>query len=281
MVEKNKIRIAACFSGQIRTWKQCYESWNSLFSIIKNHTEFQKYEIEIDFFIHTWNLQTIPPHLWAGNPNLSVQEICDLRIDIDENEIDEVIEKFSPKKYIVDTIDVLNTRSFIVNEKSKKYGSDGYCLLSWAAPQLYSTMRSSMLKREYEIENNFEYDVCMKFRFDMLLSNEDMVQIVSNINFPLQDHTIYSMHSKNIDSFPHQIVGDIWFMANSRVYDIIGSFYDFLPFLKKQIFHSEVKIEEVLAYYIMMFQLKNKRLLIDPKIIRHDYSEILKFDNNI
>jgi hypothetical protein len=274
------MKIAVCFSGQIRTWKQCYESWERFFNMIKLHPKFQKNNIEVDYFIHTWDLETIPPHLWAGNQNLSVQEICDMRLDIDKNEIDELIKILNPKKYIVDNIHVLNTRSFVVNEKSIQYGNNGYCLLTWAAPQLYSIMRAATLKKEYELENDFEYDICMKFRFDMLLNTEDMVQIMSKLDIPLKDHTIYSMHSKNINEFPHQIIGDIWFMANSTTYDLLSYFYNFIPFIQKNIFKHNVTIEEVFAYYVDMFKIHNTRVLIDPKIIRRDYDKFLNNDNN-
>ena len=274
------MRIAVCFSGQIRTWRECYESWEKLLNTLKSDPKLQKHDIQVDYFVHTWDLHTIPPHLWANNENLSVREICDMRLDVDKEELNEVLGILSPKRYTIDNIDILNTRSFIVNEKSIQYGNDGNCLLTWAAPQLYSIMKAGVLKRQYEIENNFEYDVCMKFRFDMLLSTEDITQIVEKLSEPIQDHTIYSMHSKNIAEFPYQIIGDIWFMSNSITYDLLTSFYDFLPFIQKNIFKPEVTIEEVFAYYTTMFKLHNIRVSLDPKIVRRDYSEFLGSINN-
>ena len=76
------------------------------------------------------------------------------------------------------------------------------------------------------------------------------------------------MHSINTDHFPFDIVGDIFFYSDSQTYDILASFYSHLPMLKYDMFRYDVRIEEVFAYYIRMFDIENKRSNLDIKIKR-------------
>ena len=45
-----KMKIAVCFSGQVRTWKYCYQNW------IDNLTPLG----EVDYFCHFWDYNSVP-----------------------------------------------------------------------------------------------------------------------------------------------------------------------------------------------------------------------------
>jgi hypothetical protein len=263
------MKIAFCISGQIRTWKQCYETWNLLFDGIKKHPKFENDNIEIDCFIHTWDFNTVPPHKWH---NLGFPEINWARkyFKIDDIELQDLISKINPVKYLIEDSSICDTRKDFIDTIANKYGNNNGAVVSWSAPQLYSFMRCAQLKREYEIENNFEYDVCMKFRFDGKLNPHDRNIVINDLELPLKKKTIYSMHSANIHTFPHDLVGDIFFYADSQTYDILTSFYNWLPILPESVFDKGVKIEEVFGYFIRMFDIKNIRSDMNVEIIREE-----------
>ena len=48
------MKIAVCLSGQLRTWKQCYETWNELFDQLRKSPQFMHEGITVDYFVHTW-----------------------------------------------------------------------------------------------------------------------------------------------------------------------------------------------------------------------------------
>jgi hypothetical protein len=59
------MKIAVCLSGQPRTWIQCYESWNLLFSELKKNKHLEDTNIEVDYFIHTWDFNSKPYSVWT------------------------------------------------------------------------------------------------------------------------------------------------------------------------------------------------------------------------
>ena len=265
------MKIAVCISGQIRTWKECYENWMLLFNTIKQHPRFIDKNVEIDFFIHTWNVNTVPPHMWEEYKSI---DMLNVRLFISKEELDDVINKISPKKYMIDFIDINNTRTKFMNDQAKKYNNVN-SLIAWSAPQLYSLMRCGQLKLNYEIENNFQYDVCMKMRFDMMFDVKEFYTIINYLDSPLNENTIYSMHSDNTHNFPYDIVGDIFFMSDSDTYNILSSFYNWIPTFKTDIFNPGLRIEEVFAYFIRMFNIYNIRTYLNPIIVRNDIKKIL------
>jgi len=263
------MRIAFCISGQIRTWKQCFETWESLFNEIKSHPKFLNQDIQVHYFIHTWNFNTIPPHKWhnLGFPNINWARKY---FKIEDEELNELIVKLNPVKYVIESVDVCDSRKDFIDKRASNYGNTNGAVVSWSAPQLYSIMKCANLKREYEIENSFEYDACIKFRFDGKLNEQDRNIIINDLELPLKKKTIYSMHSANIHTFPHDLIGDILFYSDSQTYDVLTAFYNWLPTLQESVFEKGVKIEEVFGYYMRMFDIKNIRSYMNVEIIREE-----------
>jgi hypothetical protein len=261
------MRIAICISGQIRTWRQCYESWFILFDELRESSKFSNMNIEIDFFIHTWNFNTIPPHQHKEMLDKSI-DWSKVYLEIDKCEFNDVIEIFKPKKYVIEDSYVSSSRKKILNDRASRYNNTEGSVIGWAGSQLYSIMRAAQLKRDYEIENKFEYDVCVKMRFDGRFSKFNRPIFISNFNPPLNKKTIYSMHSANIYKFPFDLIGDIFFYCDSQTYDVITSFYNWIPIMKENLFSKGVRIEEVFGYFIRMFNIDNKRSTLNVEIMR-------------
>jgi hypothetical protein len=59
------MRIAFCLNGQIRSWRECYETWFKFFEELRLCGKFKNEKIDVDIFIHTWDFNTIPPHRWS------------------------------------------------------------------------------------------------------------------------------------------------------------------------------------------------------------------------
>ena len=53
MLNNDKKRIAICFSGQLRTWRQCVRSWNNILMYDDNRDN-------VDVFCHIWDFNTVP-----------------------------------------------------------------------------------------------------------------------------------------------------------------------------------------------------------------------------
>jgi hypothetical protein len=281
------MKIAFCLSGQIRTWRNCYQSWQLLFNrfqeqiIINGNNQYSPYVdevFEIDYFVHTWDFNTIPHYKWDVNwnePDLMklgemLEPFYNSYTNVDEAEIKEVLNILKPKKTIVENWNISKTREKIMDDIATsqtmtKNSTNSH--ISWAGSQLYSIMRCAHLKREYELENKFEYDLCIRSRFDLNFDENNRMIFARDFEKP-QPKTVYSVHSQAIDKYPFNIIGDILYYSDSQTFDLLSSIYDHIPYIDQSAFHSGVKIEEVMTYIVRMFQLNNKVTHFAPTVTR-------------
>ena len=124
------MKIAICMSGQLRQWEMAKENQKWFWETSKGLGVTQ-----IDYFIHTWN--------YSGDREGVSQPY--ITRDVSQEEFDNVVDWYKPKKYFLDD-----------KKQNYFYESDHWSSL------FYSMAQSIMLKREYEIENDFEYDVVIK-----------------------------------------------------------------------------------------------------------------------
>jgi hypothetical protein len=138
-----KYKIAVCLCGQSRTWKYCKESIKNFYDSSYHNSN----NIEVDYFIHTWDINT-----WRYPKQ-------DHSIFYNEQftEHEDLCNFFNPKKFEIE-----NHESFI-EKRNVLYPNTQY--ITWES--LYHSIKKCMLlKRSYELENNFEYDIVVKARFD-------------------------------------------------------------------------------------------------------------------
>ena len=115
------MKIAVCMSGQLRNWEIAKDNQKWFWSTSNE---------EVDYFIHTWN--------YSGDRR-GVSQEYEWR-DVTKKEFNKIVKWYDIKKSIYDT-----------KEQKYFYGNDHWSAL------FYSFAQSVMLKRQYEIENNFEY----------------------------------------------------------------------------------------------------------------------------
>jgi len=131
------MKIALCISGYLRTFKECYS--NILENVI--------YDNDYDVFIHTYNK-------WGHSQ--SFQSDIDVNKDID---LDYIKNLKNLKGLVVDKYDDVK---YLFENKIKLPHHDSHRVLS----MLYKIYQCNELKKKYEIENNFKYDLVVRTRGD-------------------------------------------------------------------------------------------------------------------
>jgi hypothetical protein len=186
----DKIRIAVCFSGQSRYWKEAAENIKSFF----NHTHHPEHNlpIEVDYFIHTWNMNT-----WRM-PKQHHQHFK----NVYHNHGPLIEAEFKPKAMEFEHYEL------------------GRFIRAWD-PMFYSFAKSLMLKREYELQNNFQYDAVVKARLDVVYN--------PLTKFPLSRVEPKFCYTSNISNFPLEFnyynFDDVIFYGDSPTMDLVGDLY--------------------------------------------------------
>jgi hypothetical protein len=223
------MKIAVCFSGQIRTGIENHPNIKEFFGKLYN---------ECDFFIHTWNFSEYKTY---NGSNISKKPT------IEPIEKFEQIKKlYSPKKIIVDI-------KHIAYETAEKYGIQ---------PLWYSFWKSIELKKQYEMENNFKYDYVIKFRPDLVLNYNTCDDLIKEIN------TTYDNEFKIIgwDGFDvpknTQLATDVFFISKSNEMDIAADYfwslmkyYDNSNYTNLPSYLEEYNIKPIKSTYVDRFLL--------------------------
>lgn len=263
------MKIAFCFSGQIRTWRKCLPTWKKLIEAIENH-----FQTKIDFFSHTWNFNT-HPHIVIADTWTSPQYTL-----VSDQELQEYKESLNCVNFQVDDFEKSVSRYYNLQHISRAINFSEQNLkpvnLSWAASQFYSVMRSANLKKQYEVQNNIIYDIVFRLRNDLYFTDENIDQFVTrndppqrkpDLHYP-EYNSIYSCHTGTDHKWPFIRLGDIFFYANSLTFDRMCDFYRWLPHLELYNIDPQISTEHSLFYYAKMMKIKIKPISIDPKICR-------------
>lgn len=270
------MRIAICISGQLRTWKKCYGSWFKFIEKIK-----QIYNAtDVDIFCHTWTYNTLPNELVNGaNNNGFGNEVGNWHTIegdmISEEEISRFLTIINPKSYLIESKEKNKSRKDQVMNLGKIeediYGEPSHI---WTASQFYSVMRSAHLKKKYELENGFRYDICFRFKYDLFFTDDDIERINDKTYVIPKHNTIYSCHTAYSQNhsigFPFFRLGDIFWYSESVSFDRICDFYRFLPIIGRTAFvDNTVFIENAFYFYAKIIRLSIRSLPgVDPKMYR-------------
>lgn len=134
-----------------------------------------------------------------------------------EDRSDEIIKKLSPKKYIF--------------EKHKKFSRKFTDRKNATCSKYYSVEKSNQLKKLYEEENNFNFDVVMHTRFDLLWHTKipleqdfnDKYIFFPNWNRSVNDNQLGPFLKENINVGSSAY--DAWFFTSSKISDKYSQIY--------------------------------------------------------
>lgn len=144
-------RIAIELYGLTRSYEAAFDSF---FSNVLQPLYYLNYSVDI--FIHTWSESDSNDITWH-NPNGENRGNS-----MGENQFRDIIEKYRPKNIIVDKpLDI--PKDIIVEEKLGNHTRSYNSLVSC----FYSRYKVNELRKEYEKENNINYDFVILTRFDV------------------------------------------------------------------------------------------------------------------
>ena len=248
------MKIALCFSGQLRTWRKTITQFKKFISMLedKGHS--------VDVFCHMWNFNTYPNAIAASMQDFSPYVI------VEQAEIKELIAELNPKSFLVEQeSSALRAQQSILNV-TNKFILDTYGLNDsghYFAPQFYSIMRSAHLKRKYESDSDLIYDACFRIRYDLLLSDDQLeyfFETATEFKKPQID-TIYSVHNGRDAQFPFFRTGDNFWFSNSDTFDRTCDFYRWLRLYGERALIPDSPREVVFFYYLKFINLNIHMLL--------------------
>lgn len=168
MKNYKNMRIAICFSGELRTAIYAAPQILKWIGPLKDNC---------DFFIHSWKRNTYK----GGNPNLHkcIKILGNINlgyfnrneykfIKVQEEELSLLKKFYDPKSFVIDDyIKVYNHWTAYWKENYfSQFNLEDYPGDYWN-PLYYSFYRSIELKRAYERQHNFTYDMVLKLRPDV------------------------------------------------------------------------------------------------------------------
>jgi hypothetical protein len=206
------MRIALCFSGQIRTG---IEVSKSVLNFIDTP------HLTVDFFIHTWDIESKSPHDVSKHlPYIRSGSTYPL----DMTKIDKIKDIYKPKKIVVSNYDeyqksINSNPRFIDNE---------HFVIPYVIPLYQSAYESNKLKMEYEKENNFKYDFVVKSRFDCAFYNyQKLIEEVKFIKNRFRQSNIKEIYVNDHWNKLPGMMEDIFWIGESEIMDIICNFIDY------------------------------------------------------
>ena len=153
-----KYRIAICFRGLIRTGIENRKTFSHCF---------EKLDWEVDYFSHTWNYENVAPpflespifhsDLWKELRSRPTSVLTPFKIS-------KFIKAYNLKKFTVQKFEDYRN----LNNEEAKLPNDEF-LLSFH-PQFVSCYEANTLKREYEKEHGFKYDLVINTRPDLVIN---------------------------------------------------------------------------------------------------------------
>jgi hypothetical protein len=266
------MKIALCFSGQLRTWRKTMPQFKKFMGILedKGHS--------VDVFCHMWNFNTYS-NTYSNSVDHKFEDSLPYEI-VEQSEINELLAELTPKSFLIQKESVSLRAKQTILYVTNKFIRDVYGLNDYGhyfAPQFYSIMRSAHLKRKYESDNDFIYDACFRIRYDLLISDEQIkyfFEIATEFKKPQID-TIYSVHNGRDPQFPFFRTGDIFWFSNSDTFDRTCDFYRWLRLYGKRALRPDCPREVVFFYYLKFINLNIHMLHTDPIIARLDnYPEL-------
>jgi hypothetical protein len=228
------MKVALCLSGQSRTFRQCLTSQR--LQIIN--------KLKADVFIHSWSFKG-DSRLFSSHDHRFKINDYKKYINHDRNIIPatKLLQAYNPKKILIEYPDadyfisqVKKSGRYVAHGFNKLFDSeDKYkwfnCLMMY-----YGIYMSNKLKKDYEKERNFVYDMVIRCRMDLFFSYASFDETLEDV----KNNIIYLAPNENIDiifnkGMKEQLVkqgakfmpNDQFAYGNSGAMDYYSSVYDY------------------------------------------------------
>ena len=147
------LKLALLITGTTRNYKENYKTWKLHLLDLYN----------VDIFFHTYDI-------------IGYHNQLNKNIKFDKNEL---LEMIKPKKYIIDNFEteMVNIKTKIISHCLRKNSSKPEFILA----QLYSIFKANELKKIYEIDQHFTYDIVIKIRFDTIFYSDFVIDDIKTI----------------------------------------------------------------------------------------------------
>jgi hypothetical protein len=252
------MKCAVIISGQPRGVEESFENISD--KIIKPNNA--------DVFIHTWIDRQMfgRPYysawLYKHRELLLQQGGKDFHIGPSSNPIPHNIESiildlYNPKKHMYESPKIFKYDPILDQIKSPSLNpQDGIS-------QLYSMYMANMLKKEYEEENNFVYDIVVRIRFGLIFWNKFP---------PLSDFAGsrvcfipigFSGFNRSDSFLSHTSICDHWAISSSEIMNIYTDVYNQIEFLVKNKY-CHFQCEDLIGSHLRKYR-QIQVALIDQK----------------
>jgi len=246
MTEKPKKKIALCISGYMRTFKDCYPS------ILENLIQ----DNDVDIFIHTYD-KVGNSSGWRSPIDLSEDVYLDFLFSIPYVKTI-VTEKWDDIKYKFEKFKELHP--FITN-------------ISTIATVLYKIYKCNELKKDYEKEHNFTYDLVIRMRGDQMFTKKVNLDFPENkilINaYPWGDedyvHNYQPLDENgNADGSENYALNDRFAVGSSANIDYLTDLYNHFEEYTRDL-EIRSPLEQLLCIHLKPLELEKRNLFFYVK----------------
>lgn len=207
------MKIALCFSGQIRTGAL------SAPNILRYIGDLLP---DCDIFVHTWDTETKGTGYAnrVGEGLRSTQEEWHDAKPVENSTVfDQFAEIMKPKRMVIEEYDLEPTK--------KLWGGRRFCTETgkWYVSMWYSVFKANQLKMEYAAQNGVFYDYTIRIRPDIVFGPEK--SLAEDLELIENDSTlVFGDHYHIWDFDGRQRCEDIFFIGSSRVMDHITCYHE-------------------------------------------------------
>jgi len=208
------MKIAVCFRGYLRHWNVTHSNWKKFFD---------KYDADV--FIHTWDTDDLK----------DTDDVIDLKSGVIEGgvlDIEQVKKLYNPKSIVTETYKNFHDRfvkesEWLVHNKElylQKYPEHYWIHYTRYVPMMsvfYKWLQVSLLKQEYEKQNDFVYDIVLHSRSDFLIEESFVLEKTNDIVTGPWPNTQHTQHWVDYQKG----INDLWMYGPSDKMDLMSNIY--------------------------------------------------------
>jgi len=179
------MKVAVCFSGQLRTCLKALENQRLFFG-----------DMDIDFFVHTWTTNT--------NRRYALTEVNEEVVP--STIISRYVEQLKPKVFHAESAKALNM-----------HGS-----MNAPIALYYSWMKSVEFRRQYEASNNIQYDAVVKMRPDIIFPR---YKLLSTMVEQALNENAFIMENGEWRPPEVMVMDDVFWVAPTKIMDTASEYF--------------------------------------------------------